>query len=73
MQEYLSLPFSYMTFVMMSQIEEESINQYSGKSYNIQFDPVAFNYLFNKGTSFLDCKFLMNDKTTLDSVLSNLK
>ena len=46
-QQYLSLSFSYMTFVIKDKIEQGAFN------FN-NFDSVPYNYIFNKGTSFLD-------------------
>lgn len=53
---YLCLPFSYMTFVIMDKIEiKDSLQQ-----GNV-FDVEAYNYIFNKSTSFLDGEFIKFD------------
>ena len=56
MNEYLCLPFSYMTFVIKDKIERNDIHQRG----NI-FDPTPYNYIFNKSTCFLESKFTRVD------------
>ena len=52
-KQYISLGFSYITFVIKDKIEnnDPSIRK------NL-FDPMPYNYIFNKGTSFLDDDFV---------------
>ena len=37
------------------------------------FDPVPYNYIFNKGTAFTDDDFVKKDSNTVDRVLSNFE
>ena len=48
-QRYLSLSFSYMSFVIMDAIEKN--HSYIKKN---QFDVEPYNYIFNKSNAFLD-------------------
>ena len=66
MKEHVSFAFSYMTFVMQSQIEENGLNPLN------KFDITPFNYLINKQTAFLDGEFVRNDVELLEEVLQNL-
>lgn len=66
-QEYLCLPFSYMTFVIKDKIERQDKHQEG----NI-FDPTPYNYVFNKSTSFLDGKTIFINKQ-LSYVLENFE
>ena len=52
----MSLPFCYMTFVIMDHIEKQDIMQQG----NV-FDIVPFNYIFNRKTAFLDGEFVKNN------------
>ena len=52
----MSLPFCYMTFVIMNYIENNDI-----LSTDHVFDLVPFNYIFNRKTVFLDAEFVKND------------
>ena len=62
----MALPFSYMSFVVKNSIETKD------KSSKIEmFDIEPYNYIFNRSTSFLDSKFVMNNHLTLEKVLSN--
>ena len=65
-RQYLSLPFSYMTFVIKAQLEKDDSLQVGN-----QFDLEPFNYLFNRGTCFTDSKFVYEDHNLLKDVLSN--
>ena len=60
-EEYLALPFSYMTFVIKNFIER------TPKEHRIDyvFDPEAYNYILNKSTSFLDGSFVKSDPVEL--------
>jgi hypothetical protein len=66
-KEYISLSFSYITFVIKDKIEKNdpSIRK------NL-FDPMPYNYIFNKSTSFLDGDFVYTDHEQLKHVLKNL-
>ena len=55
-EEYLSLPFDYMTFVIKDKIENED----DCVKDNI-FDPVPYNYVYNKAASFTEGDFVTND------------
>ena len=67
MEEYLSLPFSYMTFVIKNFIE--TVSKETRESY--VFDAEPYNYLLNKSTSFLDGSFVRIDAGQLENVLQN--
>jgi hypothetical protein len=55
-EEYLSLPFSYMTFVIKDKIEQEDACMVGN-----HFDPVPYNYVFNKNTAFTEGEFVTAD------------
>jgi hypothetical protein len=66
--EYISLGFSYMTFVIKDEIEKRNkdlIGNY--------FDIEPYNYIRNKSTSFLDGSFVKNNYSELKGVLKNMK
>ena len=65
-KQYISLSFSYITFVIKDKIEKRdpSIRK------NL-FDPEPYNYIFNKSTSFLDDDFVYTDHELLQTVLKN--
>ena len=48
-KEYISLAFSFMSFVIKNKIEEDD-EQFKKK----EFDPMPYNYLINKSTAFID-------------------
>ena len=54
--EYITLPFSYMSFVIKDKIENEDPNIQGNL-----FDPVPYNYIYNRSTSFIDGDFVSND------------
>ena len=56
LEEYLSLPFDYMTFVIKDKIESED-----ECIENNHFDPTPYNYVFNKATSFTEGLFVTDD------------
>lgn len=56
LKNYLSLPFSYMTFVIKTKLEDGDPTALA----NV-FDPEGYNYLFNKGTCFIDSNFAKVD------------
>ena len=64
---YLSLSFSYMSFVIKDMIER-SDPSVQGNEFDIQ----PYNYLFNKRTSFTDSKFITEDSDELVDVLEEL-
>ena len=57
LEEYLAIPFSYMTFVIKDFIENTSDDERS----EYVFDPEPYNYLLNKSSSFLDGNFVRVD------------
>ena len=59
MEEYMSLPFSYMTFVIKNYLENSQKEQFT----QYKFDPEPYNYLLNKSSSFLDGNFIKIDAT----------
>ena len=63
-REYISLPFSYMSFVIKHKIEIGDELQKGN-----QFDIEPYNYLFNKSTSFIDGDFVYLDYLQLSYVL----
>ena len=62
----MSLPFSYMSFVIKNAIEIKD-----RKAKQVLFDIEPYNYIFNRSTSFLDSKFVTNNHLTLEKVLKN--
>mmetsp|Transcript_18470 Transcript_18470/g.28333 ORF Transcript_18470/g.28333 Transcript_18470/m.28333 type:complete len:289 (-) Transcript_18470:1329-2195(-) len=67
-KEYLSLPFSYMSFVIKEKIEAKD----EAMEGNV-FDVEPYNYLFNKSTAFIDGEFVVTSPNELLSVLQNLE
>ena len=67
-KEYISLSFSYLTFMIMNKLEK---NDKSAKENH--FDVVPYDYIFNKSTSFLDGNFVSKDSEQLERVLLNFK
>lgn len=67
-QEYLSLPFTYMAFVIKNKIEIEDPDQQGNR-----FDLTPYNYLFNKSNSFLDGNFVQINYVELEYVLQNFE
>ena len=67
-REYISLPFSYLTFMIKSKIEKN--DPCLKTNY---FDPVPYDYIFNKGTSFTDGDFVKKDSKQLERVLKNFE
>ena len=66
MSETISLPFSYMCFVIKEKIENDDPLQKG----NI-FDPEPYNFMFNKGNCFTYGNFVGNDHEQLKYVLWN--
>lgn len=66
--EYISLGFSYMTFVIKDEIEKKNKDLIGNF-----FDVEPYNYVRNKSTSFLDGSFVKNNYRELKSVLKNMK
>ena len=54
------MPYSYMSFVIKNAIEQEQVD-----NQKKIFDQEAFNYIFFKGTSFLDGEFVYADHNQL--------
>lgn len=67
-EEYLSLPFSYMTFVIKDKIEQGDETILAN-----EFDPEPYNYIFNKSTSLIEGAFLTEDHFQLQRVLENFE
>lgn len=65
--DYLSLSYSYMGFVIKDNLENND-----GFMEEVEFDKEAYNYLFNKRTSFMDSTFTRNDTDEMPRVLENL-
>ena len=59
--------FSLMHFIIKYKIEKKRIIQVGGS-----FDPIPFNYIFNKSTVFLDSKFVRFDHEVLLKVCEAL-
>ena len=70
LREFVALPYSYMTFVIINQVEEENDNYINEDYY---FDLEHYNYLFNGKTAFLNDKNLVNDYEKLIYVLKNFE
>ena len=66
MNEYISLPFSYMTFII-----KEKLEKYNPQT-KYSFDLEAYNYSFNKTTCFLDGNLIRKNYMELAYVLKNL-
>ena len=64
--EYMALPFSYMTFVIKDKIESND-----SWLHDNHFDPEPYNYLFNKSTSLLNDQIVALDHSRLEYVLHN--
>ena len=65
MNEYISLGFSYLTFVML-----EKLNKGDKTAQENEFDPEPYNYLFNKSTVFIDSAFVYKDHKRLGTILN---
>ena len=65
-QEYISLPFSYMTFVIKRSIEQNLT------SLPMKFDPVAHYYLFNRCSSFMNLDLQNLNLQYLENILNEL-
>lgn len=63
---YLSLSFSYMSFVIKDMIERKH-------QRSVEFDSEPYNYLFNKRTSLTDSEFTKIDSEELNYVLENFQ
>lgn len=61
LEEYLAVPFSYMSFVIKDFIEKTTRD----KRVNFVFDPEPYNYLMNRSSSFLDSSFVKDDSNQL--------
>ena len=69
LEEYLAIPFSYMSFVIKDYIESTP----DDKRDDYMFDPEPYNYLLNRSNSFLDGSFVKNEPNQLQQVLSNFE
>lgn len=67
LEEYLALPFSYMSFVIKHFIESTPSEQRE----EYVFDVEPYNYLLNRSSSFLDSNFVKSDPTQLHEILNN--
>lgn len=66
--DYLSLSFSYMSFVIKRDLEYNE-----GLVVGNEFDLDAYNYLFNGRTSFIDSTFTREDTDEMPRVLKNFE
>ena len=62
------MPFCYMTFVILDKIEKKD----TSTQLNV-FDPVPYNYIYNRRTFFLNSEFVKKDHVMLNYVLNNLQ
>ena len=69
MKDFLSLSFSYMTFVLKKKLDEED---WLSKP-DISFDKEMYNYILKRQTSFTEDLKLMLDHEKLASILKNLE
>lgn len=53
--EYMALPFSYLSFAMLDEIDDRP-DYFESVSH--QFDKEPFDYLFNRQTGIMDSKIL---------------
>jgi len=67
LDQYLSLPFSYMTFVIKDKIEKNDPRQ-NGNKFDIQ----PWNYIFNKSTCFIEGNFVVENFRQLDYALQEM-
>lgn len=67
LEEYLAIPFSYMSFVIKNYLECVPREHRS----HFMFDPEAYNYLLNKSNSFLDGNFVKTDPIELNDILQS--
>ena len=67
-KQFISLPFSYISFVIKDKIEKKDKYQVG----NI-FDVTPFNYIYNKKSCFLDSDIVYSNSHYLQNVLENLK
>lgn len=62
--EYMTTPFSYMTFAIKDKIEKHDPCMLENR-----FDPEPYNYLFNRSSSFMDSSFTKKNHEELQQVL----
>ena len=67
-KQYLSLSFSFMSFVIKDKIEEKCPLQ-KGNIFDIE----PYNYIFNKKTIFLDSDIVTENAEELSYILENMK
>ena len=68
LQEYLAIPFSYMSFVILDKIEQRD-ETIEGNLFDIE----PYNYIFNRATCFTDGQFVYKDCAQLNKVLSEFE
>jgi len=64
----MALGFCYMSFVIKNSIET---NEHYDEEH--KFDRTAYNYIFNKSTSFIDGNFVQVDHKKLDHILKSFE
>jgi len=64
--EYLSLGYSYMTFMMRYKIQQRDACLEAN-----EFDLEPYNYIYNKTTCYFEGKFVTEDQQRLSDILSS--
>lgn len=64
--EYLSLGYSYMTFMMRYKIQQRDACLEGN-----EFDLEPYNYIYNKTTCYFEGKFVTEDQQRLSDILSS--
>lgn len=67
-EDYVSLPFSYLTFLMRDKLDNKK-DECHIKKFAFEVDP--YNYIFNKSSSFMDGNLCTQDHIRLRMVLDN--
>lgn len=74
LNEYVSLSFCYMTFVIKNHLEEmENDEIESSPMFGRAFDQVAYNYLINRSTCFITGDLVKKRYLELQGVLQNFE
>ena len=74
LNEYVSLSFCYMTFVIKNHLEEmENDEVESSPLFGRAFDQVAYNYLINRSTCFITGDLVKKKYLELQGVLQNFE
>lgn len=68
-EEYLSMPFSYVTFMIRDKLDLEKEQE---RIKNFQFNMHPFNYVFNKSSGFMDGNLVTDDHLRLNRVLDQI-